>query len=655
MLDFVFVVHNHQPVGNFEAVFRRGMEHCYIPFLKAALEEPEFRFGLHTSGVLLEYAERRAPEYLDLIERLLERDQVELICGGFYEPILPILPERDVIGQVEMYREWMRRRFGVEPRGMWMAERVWDQSVIRLLWRLRIRYTLLDDTHFHWAGVFERDVLGHFLAEHVGDVMAVLPMNERLRYLIPFSPVEETIAHLGKFRGRDTIITYGDDGEKFGVWKNTKRIIYDRKWFSRFMRAVKGADWLRMALPCEALGRHEPRGRIYLPEAAYRELTEWALPPDAHRMYQAAKRRLGENGKMFVRGASFRSFFVKYREAARMYGRMLGVSRRVAAELDEAKRRRAEIPLWRAQCNCAYWHGDFGGIHFPFLRRAVYENLLEAEEEAGDENLSVHRVEVVPGAASDVRMDGVLLRAFVDGGDFNVYELDYLPARRNLGDLLSRYRQDRPGGCRSADAGPRDIGVFYIVPPGVKPASLRNPRWRAACRVRLEGAAEMQYLPAALETSADIVLEAPRVGPVRLNKRIRLRRKEARLIVSAIVANPQKSPLRFTLVVESNLAVPRETAELEADANKLPAGRLSVFGRGALSITDTGDGPSVLIRADGAEGLVYPVVTRMQKLFATPGVTVTTHQGYCVVYAWDLTLEPEEVAIRELRIDVREN
>jgi len=28
--------------------------------------------------------------------------------------------------------------------------------------------------------------------------------------------------------------------------------------------------------------------------------------------------------------------------------------------------------LWRAQCNCPYWHGVFGGLYLPHLRAAVY-------------------------------------------------------------------------------------------------------------------------------------------------------------------------------------------------------------------------------------------------------------------------------------------
>src|SRR3712207_8106989 len=35
--------------------------------------------------------------------------------------------------------------------------------------------------------------------------------------------------------------------------------------------------------------------------------------------------------------------------------------------------------LYRAQCNCAYWHGAFGGVYLSFMRGALWHHLLRAE------------------------------------------------------------------------------------------------------------------------------------------------------------------------------------------------------------------------------------------------------------------------------------
>ncbi|MFH2036675.1 MAG: alpha-amylase/4-alpha-glucanotransferase domain-containing protein, partial [Candidatus Zixiibacteriota bacterium] len=41
---------------------------------------------------------------------------------------------------------------------------------------------------------------------------------------------------------------------------------------------------------------------------------------------------------------------------------------------------KARLNLYAAQCNCAYWHGVFGGLYLPHLRSAIYENIIRAEK-----------------------------------------------------------------------------------------------------------------------------------------------------------------------------------------------------------------------------------------------------------------------------------
>ena len=109
-IRFVFAIHNHQPVGNFDKVLEQAHEDSYRPFLDTVEKYPEFKFGFHTSGPLFEWWERRHPDQLQRLARLAKRGQMEVIGGGFYEPILPILPERDRRGQIRAFSEYLERR-----------------------------------------------------------------------------------------------------------------------------------------------------------------------------------------------------------------------------------------------------------------------------------------------------------------------------------------------------------------------------------------------------------------------------------------------------------------------------------------------------------------------------------------------------------------
>ena len=89
------VIHAHQPVGNFDSVQEEVHQLSYRPFLEELRRHPTARVALHYSGILLEWLERQHPEYLDQLQELVERGQVEMVGGGHYEPVLSAIPDRD--------------------------------------------------------------------------------------------------------------------------------------------------------------------------------------------------------------------------------------------------------------------------------------------------------------------------------------------------------------------------------------------------------------------------------------------------------------------------------------------------------------------------------------------------------------------------------
>ncbi len=89
----------------------------------------------------------------DIVARLVDRRQVELLGGGFYEPILSIIPEADRQSQLRLMSRFLEDRFGARPRGIWLTERVWEPALAGTLARAGIEYTILDEEHFHYAGL----------------------------------------------------------------------------------------------------------------------------------------------------------------------------------------------------------------------------------------------------------------------------------------------------------------------------------------------------------------------------------------------------------------------------------------------------------------------------------------------------------------------
>ncbi len=384
-LRFLIGIHCHQPVGNFPHVFEEAYQHAYLPFIEVLEEHPRVKMSLHYSGPLLEWMEEYRPEFFDRLRLLVKRDQIDLLGGGFYEPILSALPERDAVGQLTMMKEYLKKKFDVTPSGVWLTERIWDPTMPQVLQKAGMDFTLLDDTHFYYAGLSKEKMFGHYLTERHGAGLSLFPIHKELRYSMPFKLPEETFHFLRAEweRGNARCVTFGDDGEKFGEWPGTYDWVYNQKWLDNFFKLIEeNHDWLETVTFREHLSDTVPQKRVYLPLASYEEMMEWSLPTDVAINYHQVNKEITERGERerylpFIRGGLWDNFFAKYEESNLMHKKMLKVSERVAKV--KPKKKEVYQALYRAQCNCAYWHGLFGGLYLNYLRDALYRNLLLAE------------------------------------------------------------------------------------------------------------------------------------------------------------------------------------------------------------------------------------------------------------------------------------
>jgi alpha-amylase len=388
-----FGIHNHQPVGNFTAVFEDAHQKAYAPFVKLLSQHPALRISFHQSGILWDWQKGAHPEYFEDIGRMVDAGQLELMTGGFYEPILVSIPERDALGQIGQLNSFLSDHFGAEVTGLWLTERIWEPHLPKLLAQAGVKYLPVDDTHFIYAG-FEHDQLtGPFVTENEGFSVTLLPIQKRLRYLVPFGKVEDVIAEL-KVQAESNpegVAIYADDGEKFGVWPGTHDHCYTEGWLEQLFEALEAeSDWLEVVPLAEAAAM-ESVGRAYLPSASYAEMLHWALPPHAFVEYETFEEWLKSCGKTerygrFVRGGHWRGFLAKYDESNLMHKKMQRLSDRLADAVVSGEHTEEELApvrnhLFAAQCNCPYWHGVFGGLYLPHLRQGVYGHMVKGATE----------------------------------------------------------------------------------------------------------------------------------------------------------------------------------------------------------------------------------------------------------------------------------
>jgi 4-alpha-glucanotransferase len=425
-ISLALALHNHQPVGNFGWVFAEVFEQAYEPMIAALERHSGVRLSLHYTGPLLEWLVAERGDTVHRLRDLVERDQVEMLGGGYHEPVLASLPERDRIGQLRRMADEVEQRFGRRPSGAWLAERVWEPDLPTSLVSAGYGWTILDDAHFRAAAIPEDDLWGPYTTEDQGHLLRVFGTEQGLRYRIPFREVDEVIDYLREHAtdAGDRVGVMGDDGEKFGSWPTTWEHCWgERRWVERFFTAIEdNADWLTTTTPSAWLAEHPPIGRVYIPTGSYAEMGEWALPADESLVFSELLHRAQTEKRpeaRWLRGAFWRNFQVKYREINDLHKRMLRVSAEVNVMPEGEDRERALDHLYRGQSNDCYWHGLFGGIYISHMRLATYEHLIAAEDLA-----ETAAGTLVTAECRDLDMDGVDEVRLSDAGQVVTIDLD---------------------------------------------------------------------------------------------------------------------------------------------------------------------------------------------------------------------------------------
>ncbi|MDD4201980.1 MAG: DUF1926 domain-containing protein [Candidatus Omnitrophica bacterium] len=356
----LLVIHNHQPCDNFGWVIEDAFQKAYKPFIDVLEKYPDIKVALHYSGSLFEWIDKNRPQFFDRIKKLICNGQIELLSGGFYEPILSLLSENDRISQIQQMNDFIKERFLIVPKGLWLTERVWDPDLVTTFNKTGLSYTMLDNNHFKKAGI-NAEIIKDYYVLNTG--FKVFCGNKTLRYIMPFGKVSDVKNYFSKARDndKDTCLVFSDDGEKFGFWPKTYDWVYKKKWLESFFDMLsENKDLIETITPEAIFTKKEGVFLKNIPAASYSEMEQWA------------------NGH-------FENFLLKYPEVERMHKRMGLLSLRIC-DLEKKHGKdpgnivKAKKQLFMSQTGCVYWHGVFGGFYLNHLREGFYRHIINAEK-----------------------------------------------------------------------------------------------------------------------------------------------------------------------------------------------------------------------------------------------------------------------------------
>ena len=412
--------YNHLPEGLDDTTFEKTYQSCYRPFLSTLNRFPEIQASLYYSGSLLKRFEARHPEYLMLLEEMSARRQIELLGGGFYAPILPLIPNSDRLGQIEMMTTYLRKSFGKRPRGCWLSEYAWEPWLASTLQASGMDYTFLSDGQFRDAlGRGDRDPVP-VVTEDQGRCLTILPVWDCYKSF--GSPLGFVEAAEAAGRGPLTVLMLA--GERLSsLWERSgleSPDLYMERAFAWFRKNSLEAE---TTTPTRYLKTKRVTTKLYFPGSA----TE---------RFMAASAQEGSRPQC----GSLRRSIIRYASSAALYSRMYYVHLLIGQLRGDKSRKKTAIEdLWKGQCGDAYWLAPSGGVDSPAIREASYRSLIDAElttRQKGAFVPGIVKADIDFDGAKEYIYQGTDLNAYVHPKGAVLVELDVLKARRNLCDLF---------------------------------------------------------------------------------------------------------------------------------------------------------------------------------------------------------------------------
>ncbi|MFX1452238.1 MAG: hypothetical protein ACFFCM_15480, partial [Promethearchaeota archaeon] len=131
---FGFLFHIYQPPVQIPAVVKQIVNESYRPIIEALRDHPEAKITLNINATLTEQLhDFQHDDLIGAITTLASRGQIEFTGSGKFHPLLPLIPEPEILRQIELNNETNRHFFGklFNPRGFFPPEMAVSEEVFK--------------------------------------------------------------------------------------------------------------------------------------------------------------------------------------------------------------------------------------------------------------------------------------------------------------------------------------------------------------------------------------------------------------------------------------------------------------------------------------------------------------------------------------------
>ena len=415
-----------------ETSYQAAYKSVYKPLGAFLFANPQLKFSFFFAGRQIEFFKKKNPEFLDLVKNLIARKQVEVIGGGYYNPLFPLILPADRAAQIETLTNSLRQNFGKRPRGICLFCDSWDPSLISTFAAASMEYALLDTSLFRQI----KNLFLPIVMSNLGKSIVILPVEGRLAAQKGegakefFSRARSAVLEA---RASDTQNPDADRCVPFFFDKETIAPFLDKDWREEFIANAQAATECVFDLPYNCVKEAGAFSQAFVHSGINQKIARWCVTP-----YESV-----ETSDKYP--LSVFDYLQTYKASRSLFDRMMNVSLMVnQCHGDKMRKNAARERLLAAQSGEAYVCRASNELASFVERQNAYKNLTEAERlvrECSSFKESVTSYDYNGDGFSEYvcRLEKFNVCVGTEGG--SIFELDVLKAGGNYADNISRAKK----------------------------------------------------------------------------------------------------------------------------------------------------------------------------------------------------------------------
>jgi hypothetical protein len=556
---------------------------------------PNIKSTLYLNPLLISFLDKRFPDFSSKVSALLEKKQIELLCGGYSDPVFSLISKDDKQNQILNGARLINHIFGCNPSGIWLTEGLWDQHLPIDLFKTKIDYTFLHESSFTSSFVDSESLDGYYVCEEDARKVAIFPIGISLNDLISkYSPEDAFNEIIKNSLNKDlSVIFYKIDSIKQK----------DLDWIKCFLDILNSnQEKLNFVLPVDYFHLNKPKNRIYISNQE---------------------------------SIKFKQFLLDNHEANLLHKKMLRVSKKINSAKEGKSRfkvikemiSQAQDLLLKGQSYHAYSKEFASNVNLSEIRAVSLQNLIKAENlidissRQASKWAQVSELDYDCDGSDEIILETEAQNVYVSpnlGG--GILELDYRPGNINILSLTNKEDTNQRLSFIEHVAGSLpnledfQLGkVNYLTKEFARPLQIEKIKAKEeSCKISL-----YENLKLNEEFNLDI------------RKQISLKSGDSALVVEYELVNKSQTVRDFCFIVEINLGFQDQEAGAEIDVNNF-----SIFSK-----------PSNIS--------VSYQFNLIANVFKTPILNSQNKSGGLSLYvAWNVNLEPETPLVLSLKQEI---